>query len=629
MTIARNPFKLRASEQATNEHDFLALFGARIVDILPRDELWNRLIILASAPGAGKTTLLRLFSPEVLRLIAEQRNLREHQELARKLDELGALSSERPNVMGMLINCREQYASIQDLPFDEKTRLRWFFALLDARIALSTLRSAITLAGGVYPDDAPLVQLVPRERIVDAPTSGDEIYAQARATEQEICLALDSLQGPRAMSTTGKIQLSILRVLSSATLLVDGRSVADRALVMFDDAHALSVDQRRILREDLEDRQLRVARWVALRYQAFEPTELLPTARTEGRDYRELRLESWASGSGFERVVQEIADRRSRSAELPFDSFASSLSGAVSHPRDQDRVGRLLDRVRQRVTLAASPSSRFDDWISRTNQSESGSALEQAGRWRLLEILIARDRGHPQLPLDIPLPTEEMTRREDSSALAAAALFLAKEEGIPYYYGVKTVTLLSSSNIEQFLDLAGELFEKLLAVAAASLTKRRYLTAVEQDATIRTISQRRLNSLERDVPYGADVLTLVNHIGELAKTETYRSSAPYSPGVTGIALEMSDLRQLLDNENDMLPRLRRALTSALAHNIFDARPDVKVKGREWLVLYLNRLFCPVFDLPLQYGGFRERKLDQIAGWLAEDQLPLARLTGVQ
>jgi hypothetical protein len=221
-----------------------------------------------------------------------------------------------------------------------------------------------------------------------------------------------------------------------------------------------------------------------------------------------------------------------------------------------------------------------------------------------------------------------MTRREDSSALAAAALFLAKEEGIPYYYGVKTVTLLSSSNIEQFLDLAGELFEKLLAVAAASLTKRRYLTAVEQDATIRTISQRRLNSLERDVPYGADV-TLVNHIGELAKTETYRSSAPYSPGVTGIALEMSDLRQLLDNENDMLPRLRRALTSALAHNIFDARPDVKVKGREWLVLYLNRLFCPVFDLPLQYGGFRERKLDQIAGWLAEDQLPLARLTGVQ
>jgi hypothetical protein len=34
-----------------------------------------------------------------------------------------------------------------------------------------------------------------------------------------------------------------------------------------------------------------------------------------------------------------------------------------------------------------------------------------------------------------------------------------------------------------------------------------------------------------------------------------------------------------------------------------------------MVLYLNRLLCPHFGLPLGYGGFKEKKLKDLATWL--------------
>jgi hypothetical protein len=34
-----------------------------------------------------------------------------------------------------------------------------------------------------------------------------------------------------------------------------------------------------------------------------------------------------------------------------------------------------------------------------------------------------------------------------------------------------------------------------------------------------------------------------------------------------------------------------------------------------MVLNLNRLLCPTYWLPLQYGGFKEKTLDELSAWL--------------
>ena len=52
---------------------------------------------------------------------------------------------------------------------------------------------------------------------------------------------------------------------------------------------------------------------------------------------------------------------------------------------------------------------------------------------------------------------------------------------------------------------------------------------------------------------------------------------------------------------------------------------MKVKGGVWTVFFLNRLYCPEFDLPLEYGGYKERVgIDRLALWTAsglESQTP--------
>jgi hypothetical protein len=58
-----------------------------------------------------------------------------------------------------------------------------------------------------------------------------------------------------------------------------------------------------------------------------------------------------------------------------------------------------------------------------------------------------------------------------------------------------------------------------------------------------------------------------------------------------------------------------ALSSAIAHNVVSAELDRPVKGGRYMVLYLNRLVCPRFWLPLGRGGYREKPLEVMSSWM--------------
>ena len=57
------------------------------------------------------------------------------------------------------------------------------------------------------------------------------------------------------------------------------------------------------------------------------------------------------------------------------------------------------------------------------------------------------------------------------------------------------------------------------------------------------------------------------------------------------------------------------LAAAIANNLLEAQLDRRVKGNTWMVLNLNRLLCVSYDLPLQYGGFKERPLRDLYVWM--------------
>jgi hypothetical protein len=62
--------------------------------------------------------------------------------------------------------------------------------------------------------------------------------------------------------------------------------------------------------------------------------------------------------------------------------------------------------------------------------------------------------------------------------------------------------------------------------------------------------------------------------------------------------------------------LGEVLAAAIANNLLEPILDYKCKGTMWMVLNLNRLLCPKYWLPLQYGGFKEKRLDELASWLS-------------
>jgi hypothetical protein len=64
--------------------------------------------------------------------------------------------------------------------------------------------------------------------------------------------------------------------------------------------------------------------------------------------------------------------------------------------------------------------------------------------------------------------------------------------------------------------------------------------------------------------------------------------------------------------------LYAALHGAIGHNLLRAQTDYSVKNERWMVLYLNRLTCVRYGLPLGYGGFRERSLETMCQWMLHD-----------
>ncbi len=215
------------------------------------------------------------------------------------------------------------------------------------------------------------------------------------------------------------------------------------------------------------------------------------------------------------------------------------------------------------------------------------------------------------------MPSEELERQSDSSIEQAAELFLAREFDIPYYFGLERVCRLASLNIQQFLGLAGDIFEDVLSAPLAREAPE--LSPERQHDLMKRAAKRLWDEIPNRVAHGRELRRFLEGVGEFSKWYTYRPTAPNDPGVTGTAIRMTERGQLLSGavSNKLLGarRLADVLASALAHNLLIGEADYKCKGNRWMVLYLNRLLCVHFDLPLGYGLYKERPLKTLVEWL--------------
>jgi hypothetical protein len=604
-----------------------------MLDLLPSGaQLWDKPQMFRSAPGAGKTSLLRLFTPTVLLNLHAFRRIEDLKELYQRMNDLGVIDETGPRLLGVFHSCARNYATLEDMEFEPARKERSLFGLLNARILLASLRACLTLHRLDYPSDLRRITVgadVVRElgKSHHQNVSGEDLWRWATDLEGAVCDAIDSFGGTDIKSIPGNETLSSLAVLKEGALLLDNKPVAEHVLLLLDDVHHLTHRQRSRVLKVVADLRSGAGIWLAERFEALTADEMLSSGTSEGRDYEgEILLERfWRDNyRKFETFLMSVANKRASAAlDVEVTSLDSCLQASLDGPEWQEKYEAAIPVLRKRVVDATAGRPVFFSWVE-SQESASGSPRDRSIGWRTLEILVYREMKRAQKSFEFPLNPNELAERSDSQIRAAAELFISQEFGLPYYFGTRKLASLASWNVEQFMRLAGDEFEEV--ASSRIVRKDPTLDAGRQDALLRAASKSLWSEIPRRARNGEKVFQLLDAIAQFCSQRTYEPTAPYDPGVTGIAISMEDKRSLQDRSflgrNPGLSLLAEVLAAAIANNLLEPQLDYKVKGSTWMVLNLNRLLCVNFDLPLQYGGFKERNLGVLYQWMTAGYKPI-------
>ena len=525
-----------------------------------------------------------------------------------------------------MMPCARTFPALADVGLTPARAKRLFIALVDARIILGALRATLIARRLRFPDDLSLLTLngPPEDQIpgLSFPCDGRAVQRWAETVEQGVCDLIDTLMSPDGSGPSGHDALLSLRLLDANSIYLDGKVVETRWLVTFDDMQKLATAQRTALFEVVVEQRSRSTVWMAGRFEALTTDELLGSGALSGRDGEVIALEhEWKEKRRFEPAVRLIAERRARmaadsaGANAP-DSFAPTIEADLDAPAWQEKTRTALDVVRNRVEALAKSKPQYAEWVKSRTDIE-GTLREQLISWRSLEILIERHARKRQLTLDFEaLSRDKLDDKDGSDVRAAAELFLSKEFRFPYYFGLSRLASLASFNVEQFIRLAGDLFEESLAAAVMKRTP--HLSPERQERILEAAYDTRVKDLPRRAKNGRDVLRFLDAVGQFCHQVTHQPNAPYSPGVNGIAISMLERKILVDpkqlEQNPLIASFAVMLGTALAHNLLHAELDYKVKGNTYMVLYLNRLLCPKYQLPMGFGSFREKPLRELIAW---------------
>jgi hypothetical protein len=618
----RNPFRLRLSHRGTTDEEFVRLFGAGALDLLQNiGAPWNSVVFLRSAPGGGKTSFLRLFTPRPLglanSLASTSATVKATQEALRQVEAIGP---QGPQVLGTMVEFTYEYRELAG--FDRGNAL--FRELVNSRIVIATLRSVLERLERPFPRDLEQITFAWEPKsgsTIPAEASGKELFEWASQIETDFYGRMDVLGDPEPISG-GHPRLDGLNWFANATIISRHGAVTGKRVLLFDELQTLGAGQRRSLIDFVTNAREDCGVWIAERLETLTHKDLLSEGALEERDYSGvIQLErQWSDrrGGAYPKFVESIARLRAAKA----DNFGDrDLFSLISDTDDLVTWGPAFEQacvdIESRILAGRGRSPRYDTWLQEAHRKH-GNPLERAIQWRMTEILVARDRKHEQQAFDfVALSIDELNKRNSSALERAAEHFVRTEVGAPIYFGRQALADVSSFNVDQYLTVSGELFEEISAKIQYLRDMPMPLSPERQDDIIRRVAKGRWTDLTRRMPLGREARTLLEGIGSYCQAQTFREGASYAPGVTGVAITMDDRALLIDSPEDKIRHfrgLRDVLTSLVAHNLLVPKLDHQNKGKAHVVFYLNRLLCVEFGLPLGYGGWRGKKLKELAVW---------------
>ncbi len=617
----RNPFRIRAAQRSISDEEFVKLFGSGVFEVMREIENpWDGLVFLRSAPGGGKTTLLRLLTPRPLELVCRLVDTSQVKSTHDRLVKTGAISSTGPRILGTMVVFTTEYRELAE--YDRGNSL--FRELVSSRIVIAVLRTVLERSARVYPRDLETVSIEWEPEsgaTIPAKANGRDLYDWASEIENGFYERMDDLGEP-SPAKGGHARLDGLAWFAKARIEDVNGPVTGKRVLLLDEMQRLAREQRASLIEYLTNARENCGIWVAERLEALNHRELLSVGALEQRDYEKvIQLERRWTGPRirtYARFVEQIADLRAAKAEGFEDrGFYSWMAESDDVATWGAKYDRACGEIRRRIEARVGKGGRYAEWIERAARSGE-TAWERARIWRITEVLVEQDIRRAQAELPFHVLSVEQFENRAPRVMEAAEHFLRTEVAAPVYFGRDVIATVSSSNVDQYLEVAGELFSELAAKFNGPRDQPSPLSTDRQDAIIRRVARQRWDGLERALPRGTAARRLLTAFESYARSQTFRPTAPYAPGVTGFAITMSEREALIDDADGKakhLGDLREVLTSMVAHNLLIPDLNRQQGGRSVVVFYLNRLLCVQFGLPLGRGGWRHRSLGELNAWL--------------
>lgn len=626
MSRLRNPFRLRASEKIESNASFLKLYNPVILDsIMEKDKtgnLWNNVLYIHSSPGAGKTSLLRVFEPDTLNTLLNNKSAPDSKTLFGVLKKLNVLTDNSVKVLGVTLVCTRNYEILEELNVSDAQKKRYFFSLLNSRIVLATLRSIVELLNINSPFNEVLGRINynydNRDNFfsdLTVPCTGVELYRWASNIEKKVYQAIDSFLPLEEIKPQGHDELFSVGILKPEYFQLDGKQIFSKILFMLDDTHKLSFTQRFALKKYVIEKRGNFSIWISERLEALDPKDNLRSF--EGRDYEVLNLEKFWSDrpSRFESVLANIADKRAAISTEEVNSFREYLDNELEEEHFKTNLVESINEIKERISKVTSITDKFDEWV-RFVDSQEGSELELAILYSKLEILIHRNLGKQQLAFEFPLTEQEFKEKVKSGLDVSSKLFLSQPSNLPYYFGFIDLVKLSSNNIEQFLSFSAEMFEEMLSNRL--LGNKVNIETDNQEKILKRLVDYKWNELGKILPYSNSVIKFLTRLGESCKSDTYKPNAPYAFGVTGFSIKKTTDIFSTDEEwylDELYSPLANVISTCVAFNLLEMKTISQgEKSTKNDVYYLNRWLCVKFNLPFSYGGWRHKNIDELLKW---------------
>ncbi|AYL95292.1 hypothetical protein [Mucilaginibacter celer] len=626
MSKLRNPFRLRASEKIESDSNFLKLYSPNVLESLQEldkdSKLWNNVVYIHSSPGAGKTSLLRIFEPNTLITLLNNKRAGDYKPLFGILKKMKVVTEDAIEVYGVSLVCTRNYEILEELEVSTAQKKRYFFSLLNARILLATLKTVVNAMPGnrTFSESLDLISFNYDNkdnyfRDLQFPCSGKALYLWASDIEKRIYEAIDSFLPASEIKPIGHDELFIMEVLKPEYFVIPDKELIGRFLFMLDDSHKLSQNQRQLLRKYVIEKRGTFSIWIAERIEALEPIDNLRSF--EERDYIELNLEQfWADKqSKFEKILSNIAEKRAATSTEDVNSFGDYLADGLEEQMYTADFLMSINKSKETLKKISNYTAKFDNWINYVDEL-SLEPLEKAVLYKKLEIIINRNLGKPQLALEFPLAQQELVEKFKAEIDTITDLFIAHENELPYYFGFKNLVRLSSNNIEQFLSFSASLFEEMLSNKISGFQVN--LESSDQHRILVNVTESKWNELQKILPFSEQVIHFLSRLGDFCHKETFRPNAPYSNGVTGFAVR--DGHSLFRKsgqwyKDEHYESLMNVIATCVSFNLLEIK-DVKQGegGQLNEVYYLNRWLCVKFNLPFAYGGWRHRTADELNKW---------------